>query len=95
MWLGSVADRLIRTLEVPILLVRPAEESDAAPAAASAIAQILVPLDGSPLAPRVPRQRHGPGHPRCRVAGAGLPARPREGSQIAPEGGGRRGTFRD
>jgi nucleotide-binding universal stress UspA family protein len=50
MWLGSVADRLIRTLEVPILLVRPAEEGEPAPADASAIAQILVPLDGSPLA---------------------------------------------
>jgi nucleotide-binding universal stress UspA family protein len=49
-WLGSVADRLIRTLDVPILLVRPADESDATPADGSAIAQILVPLDGSPLA---------------------------------------------
>jgi nucleotide-binding universal stress UspA family protein len=49
-WLGSVADRLIRTLDVPILLVRPEEESEARPADTSAIAQILVPLDGSPLA---------------------------------------------
>jgi len=47
-WLGSVADHLIRHLEVPVLLVRPEEGRPAEqPAKAD---RILVPLDGSPLA---------------------------------------------
>jgi nucleotide-binding universal stress UspA family protein len=50
--LGSVADHLVRHLEVPVLLVRPAEDG-ATPACASAPNQILVPLDGSPLAEEV------------------------------------------
>ena len=48
-WLGSVADHLIRNLEIPVLLVRP-REGEAAPAWATGASQILVPLDGSPLA---------------------------------------------
>jgi nucleotide-binding universal stress UspA family protein len=48
-WLGSVADHLIRTLEVPVLLVRPAE-GRALPDHRPGVGQILVPLDGSPLA---------------------------------------------
>jgi nucleotide-binding universal stress UspA family protein len=47
MWLGSVADELVRTLEVPVLLARPAEEENPDPVDFS---RILVPLDGSPLA---------------------------------------------
>jgi nucleotide-binding universal stress UspA family protein len=47
-WLGSVADHLIRHLEVPVLLVRPAE--GAAPQGRLGAGRILVPLDGSPLA---------------------------------------------
>jgi len=47
-WLGSVADHLIRHLEVPVLLVRPVE--GAAPHDRLGAGQILVPLDGSPLA---------------------------------------------
>ena len=60
-WLGSVADRLIRRLSVPLLLVRPQEEEaedglegggdgpelSLEPAR---IRQVLVPLDGSELA---------------------------------------------
>jgi nucleotide-binding universal stress UspA family protein len=45
-WLGSVADRLVRSLEVPMLLIRPKEDggpSDQVPA----VAEILVALDGS------------------------------------------------
>jgi nucleotide-binding universal stress UspA family protein len=44
-WLGSVADRLVRTLEVPVLLVRASGEpaADAMPGG-----PVLVPLDGSP-----------------------------------------------
>jgi nucleotide-binding universal stress UspA family protein len=47
-WLGSVADHLIRNLEIPVLLVRPtsAHRSAALPAPS----QVLVPLDGSVLA---------------------------------------------
>jgi nucleotide-binding universal stress UspA family protein len=49
-WLGSVADYLIRHLELPVVLVRPAEEGAAAPARPAEGGQILVPLDGSALA---------------------------------------------
>ena len=48
-WLGSVADHLIRTLRVPVLLVRP-REGEPGPARPPGMGQILVPLDGSPLA---------------------------------------------
>jgi nucleotide-binding universal stress UspA family protein len=48
-WLGSVADYLIRTLEIPVLLVRP-REGEPGPARTAPSGQILVPLDGSPLA---------------------------------------------
>jgi nucleotide-binding universal stress UspA family protein len=48
-WLGSVADHLIRNLEVPVLLVRP-REGQTAPDRAPGVGQILAPLDGSPLA---------------------------------------------
>jgi len=47
-WLGSVADHLIRHLEIPVLLVRPAE--GVAPPSRPGAGRILVPLDGSPLA---------------------------------------------
>ena len=48
-FLGSVADEVVRTAEVPVLLVRPAE-SGAVPAGAPT--GIFVPLDGSPFAER-------------------------------------------
>lgn len=51
-WLGSVADYLVRHLEVPVVLVRPSEPGVAAPPP-TAGKQILVPLDGSPLAEEV------------------------------------------
>lgn len=47
-WLGSVADQLIRSLEIPVLLVR-AGQSDSAPSSVT-LSEILLPLDGSPLA---------------------------------------------
>jgi nucleotide-binding universal stress UspA family protein len=49
-WLGSVADQLIRTSEVPILVVR-ADGHDQA--SSVNLGEILVPLDGSPLAEAV------------------------------------------
>ena len=50
-WLGSVADQLIRTSEVPILVVRP-RDGKAAESPVD-LAEMLVPLDGSPLAETV------------------------------------------
>jgi nucleotide-binding universal stress UspA family protein len=44
-WLGSVADRLVRSLEIPVLLIRTHEE--AAPLSQPRLEEILVPLDGS------------------------------------------------
>ncbi len=44
-WLGSVADRLVRSLDVPMLLVRPTDV--VSPEAIGTVREILVPLDGS------------------------------------------------
>jgi nucleotide-binding universal stress UspA family protein len=49
LWLGSVADYLVRHLETPLLLVRAGEVADHAASTIGA-GQVLVPLDGSPLA---------------------------------------------
>lgn len=50
-WLGSVADRLIRTAEVPILVMRPT--GPRTPAPSPELKEMLLPLDGSPLAEAV------------------------------------------
>ena len=50
-WLGSVADALLRTVEVPMLLIRPRAETP--PAARLKVSRILVPLDGSALSEQV------------------------------------------
>jgi len=47
-WLGSVTDQLIRLSDVPVLVVRPGERGAAK--AGSAVKEIMVALDGSPLA---------------------------------------------
>lgn len=47
-WLGSVADGLLRTSTVPVLLVRPQETDDHITAPEPVVADILVSLDGSP-----------------------------------------------
>jgi nucleotide-binding universal stress UspA family protein len=52
LWLGSVADRLIRELPRPLLLVRPAE-ARADPAADVLLKHFLLPLDGTPLAEQI------------------------------------------
>jgi nucleotide-binding universal stress UspA family protein len=49
MWLGSVADRLLRDLPVPLLLVRPTEAAPELGREAT-VANIFLPLDGTPLA---------------------------------------------
>lgn len=48
-WLGSVADALVRKIDVPILMVKPSalEVDDSA---RDRVDHVLVPLDGSPLA---------------------------------------------
>jgi nucleotide-binding universal stress UspA family protein len=52
--LGSVADRLVRTLEVPIVLLRPGGDEGAAPALRDwSPREIVVGLDGSRLAEAV------------------------------------------
>jgi nucleotide-binding universal stress UspA family protein len=50
-WLGSVADQLIRTSDAPILIKRPGD--GAAAERPIALADILIPLDGSPIAEAV------------------------------------------
>jgi nucleotide-binding universal stress UspA family protein len=47
--LGSIADHVVRTVHVPVILVRPAEAPPARDSGWSP-GEILVPLDGSPLA---------------------------------------------
>lgn len=46
-WLGSVADGLLRTAGVPVLLVRPQESEDHVSAPEPVVSDILVSLDGS------------------------------------------------
>jgi nucleotide-binding universal stress UspA family protein len=46
-WMGSVADRCIRTAKCPVLAVHPTESGAARELATK---QVVVPLDGSPLA---------------------------------------------
>ncbi|MFN8652819.1 MAG: universal stress protein [Gemmatimonadales bacterium] len=48
LWLGSVADQLMRRLPVPVLLLRPQEKADAANV--PPIKRITVAVDGSPFA---------------------------------------------
>ena len=50
-WLGSVADALLRTADVPILLLRPAENAPSI--ARLGVTRLLVPLDGSSLSERI------------------------------------------
>jgi nucleotide-binding universal stress UspA family protein len=46
-WLGSVADGVVRRSAIPVLLVRPAEAAGGQPAEV-AFRQVLLPMDGSP-----------------------------------------------
>lgn len=52
LWLGSVADALLRQLSVPTLLVRGTRGAQLPDAAAPLFPRALVPLDGSPRAER-------------------------------------------
>jgi nucleotide-binding universal stress UspA family protein len=51
-WLGSVADELVRTSSVPVLLVRPGEESPDLEKPPP-LRHLLLPLDGSPLSEQI------------------------------------------
>ena len=57
LWLGSVADHLVRHSSAPILLVRPGATGAAHDE--PLFRHILVPLDGSTLARTSPRARSG------------------------------------
>lgn len=50
LWLGSVADALLQSAELPLLLLRPT--TPARQPSPAGFARILIPLDGSPLAER-------------------------------------------
>lgn len=51
LWLGSVADQLLRHFGLPVLLVRPQEgAAEPKPGHRPALRHLLVPLDGSPFA---------------------------------------------
>jgi len=49
-WLGSVADALIRHVAAPVLLIRPGEAESSLPAARPLFRHMVVALDGSQLA---------------------------------------------
>jgi nucleotide-binding universal stress UspA family protein len=51
-WLGSVADKLVRRLSMPIVLVRP-QDAQLDLARSPDLGRILVPLDGSEMAERI------------------------------------------
>lgn len=53
LWLGSVADGLIRAISVPVLLLRPDEGADRAVDPEKMFRHILIPLDTSELSERV------------------------------------------
>jgi nucleotide-binding universal stress UspA family protein len=50
--LGSVADRLVHSLKIPVLLLQPADEM-AAPLSFEGFRRALIPLDGSPFSEQV------------------------------------------
>jgi nucleotide-binding universal stress UspA family protein len=61
LWLGSVAEGLVRHVTVPVLLVKPGERKP--DASARPFRRVLIPLDGSPLSESVME-------PAIEVAGA-------------------------
>ena len=67
MWLGSVADALVRITNLPLLVIHPRHGSHV-PADALAFKHIMVPLDGSPLSATI----LGPASELARASGARL-----------------------
>jgi nucleotide-binding universal stress UspA family protein len=87
LWLGSVADAVIRESSAPVLLVRPEQNAPPRPVLEN-LSQVLVPLDGSPLSETI----LGPTQRLASLAGAELMlveviqplASPLEGQRTAP-----------
>jgi nucleotide-binding universal stress UspA family protein len=52
-WLGSVADELVRSINIPTLLVRPQRTEAVGPGVPFTLDHILIPLDGSELSERI------------------------------------------
>jgi nucleotide-binding universal stress UspA family protein len=50
MWLGSVADAVVRNATIPVLMLRPVQRAPDRQAAKSLFKHVLLPLDGSSLA---------------------------------------------
>ncbi|MDB4911739.1 MAG: UspA domain protein [Gemmatimonadetes bacterium] len=46
-WIGSVADTVMRSLDVPVLMLRPIDAGASASATAGTFHRIMIPLDGS------------------------------------------------
>ncbi|MDP2957433.1 MAG: universal stress protein [Longimicrobiales bacterium] len=67
MWLGSVADALVRVTNLPLLVIHPSHGSHV-PADALAFKHIMVPLDGSPLSATI----LGPASELAKASGARL-----------------------
>jgi nucleotide-binding universal stress UspA family protein len=51
-WLGSVADTVMRSVDVPVLMLR-AAEANASPTKSLAFRRVMIPLDGSARAERI------------------------------------------
>ncbi|NUQ10760.1 MAG: universal stress protein [Gemmatimonadaceae bacterium] len=51
-WLGSIADRLVRRISVPVLLIRPARKPPSV-STDKLFRHVLIPLDGSELAEQI------------------------------------------
>lgn len=66
MWLGSVADAVVRNASIPVLMLRPVERPADRQAAKRLFKHILVPLDGSNLA----AEALGPAIDVARASGA-------------------------
>jgi nucleotide-binding universal stress UspA family protein len=68
MWLGSVADAVVRNATIPVLMLRPEERAADRETAKHLFKHILVPLDGSTLA----AEALGPAIDLARASGADL-----------------------
>jgi nucleotide-binding universal stress UspA family protein len=68
MWLGSVADAIVRNAAIPVLMLRPVERAPERQAAKNLFKSILLPLDGSSLA----AEAVGPATDVARASGADL-----------------------
>jgi nucleotide-binding universal stress UspA family protein len=68
MWLGSVADALVRNATIPVLMLHPVERLSDREAAKRLFKHVLLPIDGSSLA----AEAVGPATDMARASGADL-----------------------